>query len=170
MRELEQVRRTRGWNHPKAAEILSTIGLYQQHMARDLDAALSYFEQALSVLYSHQCNPPPAPGRSRTTLGGDDDDGGDGGVNGNGAGGGGGGCEVEVAVTLTDMGNVLRGMGRCEEAVNAYRQAMIIFEEKATSRNHPSIQAASRGLAMLRAYSTSTGDGQNNNEARSRTR
>uniref|UniRef100_A0A7R9WJE2 Kinesin light chain n=1 Tax=Pseudictyota dubia TaxID=2749911 RepID=A0A7R9WJE2_9STRA len=60
-------------------------------------------------------------------------------------------CEVEIAVALTDIGNVYRSMNVNDEAVAKYRQALAIFEEKGTSANHPSIGAIHRGLDLLKA-------------------
>uniref|UniRef100_A0A7S1Z6L2 Kinesin light chain n=1 Tax=Trieres chinensis TaxID=1514140 RepID=A0A7S1Z6L2_TRICV len=57
--------------------------------------------------------------------------------------------KVEVAVTLTDIGNVYRSMGDHPRALSSYEEAIAAFTATSTNENHPSLQAANRGISML---------------------
>mmetsp|Transcript_38619 Transcript_38619/g.78765 ORF Transcript_38619/g.78765 Transcript_38619/m.78765 type:complete len:178 (-) Transcript_38619:86-619(-) len=60
-------------------------------------------------------------------------------------------CEVELAVTLTDVGNVCRSLGDDEGAMSSYQEALHIFAGCSPSvpESHPGVGAARRGMSML---------------------
>mmetsp|Transcript_10279 Transcript_10279/g.30321 ORF Transcript_10279/g.30321 Transcript_10279/m.30321 type:complete len:95 (+) Transcript_10279:2-286(+) len=87
--DLDSIRQKLGPTHPQVAEQLSSIGLYHQHMAQDLENALLCFEQALWVL----CLTEEREGSYK----------------------------VDIAITLTDIGNVCRCINNNERAATAYR-------------------------------------------------
>eukprot|EP00957_Ditylum_brightwellii_P187520 14280658-Ditylum_brightwellii.AAC.1 len=59
-------------------------------------------------------------------------------------------CDLELAVTIVDIGDIYRAMGNHEKAVFKYKEALKIFRENDISESHPAVCGATRGVMLLR--------------------
>ena len=60
-------------------------------------------------------------------------------------------CQLEMAITLTDIGNVYRSSGDDDRAKSSYQEALSIFSRctPPLSDCHPALNAARRGILKL---------------------
>jgi len=64
--------------------------------------------------------------------------------------------DVEMAVTIVDIGNVYRILGSTEAAISKYTEALRIFQANRIPETHPAVGAASRGMRLLQRTNNST--------------
>mmetsp|Transcript_15400 Transcript_15400/g.21056 ORF Transcript_15400/g.21056 Transcript_15400/m.21056 type:complete len:139 (-) Transcript_15400:137-553(-) len=58
-------------------------------------------------------------------------------------------CDVEIAVTMVDIGNVYRATGKNEQAVSHFMAALRIFRENKVPETHPAVCGATQGVCLL---------------------
>ena len=122
LEELRDKQAEHGYLHPDVAETLNVLGLYHHHVTNDQPAALQFHQQALQVLEVLQEHPDHS-------------------IN-----------ELSIGITLTDVGNVYKCLGKYDKAKRAYVDALSSFKLLGLNNDHPRVLSTKRCLKTINQH------------------
>lgn len=120
--ELRDKQAQLGYHHPDVAETLNVLGLYHHHVTNDQTAALQFHQQALHILEALQEHP------GETTD------------------------ELSIGITLTDVGNVYKCLGKYEKSKSAYEDALSSFKRIGLNNDHPRVLSTIRCMKRINRH------------------